>query len=92
MQMLEIVKDRMPEGLEIVKTKCKSNSSQIQIWFTYDGMECVGYLPRICTPGMHDRVCDRTIFNAMAEFALMKGDLATAKEWLTKCTMLSDED
>lgn len=92
MQMLEIMKSRMPEGLEIVKVKNKTNASQIQIWFSYDGMECVGWLPKTCTPKMENRVCDRTIFNAMAEFAMGKGDIAGAKEWLSKGIIHDDED
>lgn len=82
--MLEIMKKRLPEGLEIVKVKNQPNRSQAEITFSYKGDEAKEWLYKTCEPGFEGRVCDRTIFNVMAAFALKKNDIETAKYWIQK--------
>ena len=80
--MLTVLKDRLPEGVEVKKVKEKP--SKYEIIFTISGGEVNGELPKTCTPGMQDRVADQTIFNAMAKAAIYKGDYQVAKEWLDR--------
>lgn len=82
--MLDILKNRLPDGLEIVKTKNKTGASQIQIWFSYDGVEVVGWLQKMCAPKMEESNCDFTICNAMINIALKKNDMGMADYWLKK--------
>lgn len=83
-EMLEILKTRLPDGLEIVKVKNRGNSSHVEIVFSYRGQEKKGSLRKTCAPTYENRVCDATINNVMAAFAIDRGDLAEAKHWLDK--------
>lgn len=38
MEMVEILKGRLPDGLEIIKVKDRSNRSQAEIIFRYQGV------------------------------------------------------
>lgn len=87
--MLNTLKERLPEGLEIKKVREKP--SKYEITFLVDGKEIKGELPKTCTPGMQDRVADHTIINAMAINAMKNGDMETAKKWLDKLLHRSDE-
>lgn len=52
MTMLDILKERLPEGLTIAKVKDKSNASQIQIWFDYEEVKgVVSWLTKTSAPG-----------------------------------------
>ena len=83
--MLNTLKARLPEGLEIKKTKEKP--SKYEITFLIDGKDIKGELPKTCTPGCQDRVADLTIFNVMARKAMESGDMETAKMWLDKALL-----
>jgi len=82
--MLDILRERLPDGLEITKVKDKASASQTEIWFTYQGMESKGWLQKTCAPGCENRVCDRTVANAMMGFALKSKDLEMAEHWQDK--------
>lgn len=82
MEMLEILKGRLPEGLEIVKTKNKG--SQTEIKFSYDGVEVVGWLPKTCIPGAAESTCDFTVCAAMISVALDYNNTEMAKFWMDK--------
>lgn len=84
MQMLDILKERLPEGLEVVKTQDRSGSWQMKVWFSYNGTEVLGYLPKTCTPGCAEHVCDMTICAAMIKVGLECNDLALVKLWADK--------
>ena len=84
MTMLEIMKERLPEGLEIKKVQNRSNANQIKIWFTYEGLEVIGYLPTTCIPGAAEKVADFTISAAMMEAHMRKGDIEGARAWMVK--------
>jgi len=82
--MLDILKERLPEGLQIIKVKDKASSDQMEIWFSYEGMEGNGWLRKTCAPGYAGRNCDYTIANAMLGFALQRRDLEMAEFWKDK--------
>ncbi len=82
--MVEILKKRLPKGLEIVKIKNQTNRSQVEITFSYNGKEKKEWLHKVCEIGFENRICDRTVSNVMAAFALDNNDLETAKYWIDK--------
>lgn len=82
--MLNVLKERLPEGLEIVKVKNRSGRSQIEILFRYDGVEFTSWLLKTCTPGCENLVCDSVIFAVMAAIALKQNDLEKARHWMDK--------
>lgn len=82
--MLDILKERLPEGLEVVKVKDKASASQIQITFSYKGLESISWLYKTCAPGCENKLCDQTISSAMLGFALKSRDLQMADYWQDK--------
>ncbi len=82
--MLDILKERLPEGLEIVKVKDKASASQIKIWFSYKGMESVSWIYKTCAPGCEIKICDQTIASAMLGIALNLKDIEMADYWKDK--------
>lgn len=82
--MLEILKTRLPEGLEIVKVYDRTGASQLKIRFAYKGLERMGYLYKTCPPGEAENNCDFVIQTMMMTFAMDMGDLAAAKYWANK--------
>lgn len=88
MEMLEILKGRLPEGLEIVKVKNKG--SQTEIKFSYDGLEVTSWLLKTCAPGRAENVCDSTVCGAMMNAALKRNDLEMAKFWGDKLVGLAE--
>lgn len=87
MEMLEILKGRLPEGLEIKKVKIRSGRAEIT--FLYDGTETLGWLRDTCAPGHAENICDFTIAAAMMGIALTRGDFEMAKFWRDKQNDLS---
>ena len=84
MEMLEILKGRLPEGLEIVKVKNRSGRSQTEILFRYDGVEFTSYLHKTCAPGCENEVCDNVICGVLMAVALKQGDMEKAKYWMDR--------
>lgn len=84
MEMFEIMKSRMPKGLEVVKVWNRTGSDQMKILFSYGGQECVGWLRKTCAPGFAEKNCDYTIFTTMLSMALERHDLPDAKRWKEK--------
>ena len=84
MTVLEILKKRLPEGLEIAKVIDKANSSQIEIWFSYRGMKTNCWLSKTCAPGHAARLCDKVVATAMLGFAIQLKDIEMADYWKDK--------
>lgn len=84
MEMLEILKARLPEGLKIIKVKERPGYSQAEIRFEYDGTESIGWLYKTCAPGKENHICDFSICAVMANIALSRNDVEMAKFWLDK--------
>ena len=87
--MLNTLKERLPEGMEIQKVKEKP--SKYEITFAIDGKGITGELPKTCAVGCQNRVVDLTIFNVMARNAINNGDLETGRMWLDKIYTNSNE-
>lgn len=84
MEMLDILKERLPDGLSITKVYDRRGSNYVKIWFSFDGKEHVGWLSKVCAPGNAEKACDFTICTAMMGFALERNDLPAAKYWTDK--------
>lgn len=79
MNMLDILKERLPENLSIVSYKEKP--SKFIVLFDYRGDRFNGEVPKTCTPGRESEVCDFTIQTAMTTMCLNKGDLEEVVKW-----------
>lgn len=84
MEMVEILKGRLPEGLEIVKVKDRRNRSQAEIVFRYQGVEVTGWLTKMCTPGNEERICDLAAYNAILQVAIRNNDVSLAQDMFDK--------
>lgn len=82
MTMLDVLKERLVDGLEIVSVK--ESGSKFRIEFEYDGDRAKADLPKTCTPNCENEVADYTIITAMSSIYINRNDLKQAKEWLDK--------
>jgi len=82
MTMLDIFKERMPQGMEIIKVK--ERNSYYKITVKYNGVEAENDLPKSSTPGCQNKVCDFNIAAIMMYIALKKDDRDMAAEWHNK--------
>lgn len=82
--MLEILKSRLPDGLKITKIKDRANASQLQLTFSYNGTQAVGWLYKTCAPGFEKKYCDQTIASAMLSVALDLENREMADLWKKK--------
>lgn len=82
--MLDILKERLIEGLQIKNVK--ENNTKYIIRFEYEGEEAKAELPKSCAPGCHNDVVDNTIITAMSTIYFNRGDYVKASEWLNRIT------
>lgn len=87
--MLNVLKERLLDGMEIKKVKEKP--SKYEITFLIDGKEYKEELPKTCAPGCQNRVADHTMFNVMCAVEIGKGNMQAAKSWLDRIAYRSDE-
>lgn len=80
--MLNVLKERLLDGMEIKSVKEKR--SKYEIVFLISGGEIKEELPKACAPGMQDRVVDLSMFNAMCRAEIEKGNYQAAKGWLDR--------
>lgn len=80
MNILDIFKDVIQEGMEIVK--CKELSNKYKLILSYNGMSASCELNKLCTPGNEKSLCMQAIDNAISTMYLSKGDLKEAEAWL----------
>ena len=80
--MLNVLKRRLIDGLEIVEVK--ETNTKYKIKFAYEGDKATAELPKACLPKCHNEVADYTIKTAMSTIYFNRGDYAKAKEWLDK--------
>lgn len=90
--MLDILKERLPEGLEVIKVKDKASASQFELWFAYRGMEEKNWLHKTCAPGYENKLCDQTIASTMMGFALELRDIEMAEYWRDKMLNVKGDD
>lgn len=82
MTMLDIFKERMPQGMEIVKVKERNNYYHLLV--SYQGTTAEAHLGKAVAPGYAEKNCDFTICATMAGIGFDTGNVAMAKEWLEK--------
>lgn len=80
--MLDILKERLVEGLSIKSVK--ETNAKYTIHFEFEGDEAKADLPKSCAPGCHNEVADATIITAMSTIYCNRGDYVQAKQWLDK--------
>ena len=80
--MLDILKERLIEGLSIVSVK--ETNSKYSIEFQYEKDKVKADLPKSCAPECHNDVADNAIITAMSSLYFNRGNYAKAKEWLDK--------
>lgn len=80
MEMIDIFKETLQEGMEI--SKCKELSNKYKFTLSYNGMSATCELSKLCTPGNEKSLCMQAIDNAMSSMYIDKGDLKEAKAWL----------
>lgn len=79
--MLDILKERLPEGLEVIKVKHRTGASQMEILFKYDGTEQKGWLQTTCAPGYAEKNCDFTITGVMIGIGFDRNDREMIVKW-----------
>lgn len=77
--MLEILKKRLPEGLEILAVK--ERSSKYDLVFGFEGEQAKAQLQKACAPGYAEANVDFTICLVMAGIYIQRGDYKNAKLW-----------
>lgn len=82
--MLDILKERLIEGLSIKSVK--ETNTKYSIRFEYEGDEAKAELSKSCAPGCQNDVADNCIITAMSTIYVNRGDYAKAKAWLDKLT------
>ena len=80
MNILDIFKDTLQDGMEI--TKCKELSNKYKMMLSYNGMFASCEVNKLCTPGNEKSLCMQAIDNAMSSMYIDKGDLKEAEAWL----------
>ena len=87
--MLNVLKERLLDGMEILKVK--ENRSKYEITFLISGGEIKVELPKTCAPGCQDIVVDQAMFLAMCNAETAKGKFDAAKDWLDKIMTRKDD-
>lgn len=73
MNILDVFKDILHDGMEI--TKCKELSNKYKLTLSYNGMSATCELNKLCTPGNEKSLCMQAIDNAISSMYLDNGDL-----------------
>ena len=80
--MLNTLKKRLPEGMEIKAVKEKR--SKYEITFLIRGGDIKEELTKTCPPGNQNYFVDCVIFGAMSKACINSGDYSEGKKWLDK--------
>lgn len=80
--MLDILKERLPDGLTIATVK--ETNSKYNIGFSFEVESAKAELPKSCAHGYHNEVADYTVITAMSNVYMSRGEYTKAKEWLDK--------
>lgn len=80
MNILDVFKNTLQDGMEI--TKCKELSNKYKLTISYKGMSASCELNKLCTPGNEKSLCMQAIDNAMSSMYINSGDLREAEAWL----------
>lgn len=80
MDMLEIFKNLLKDGMKI--TDLKNYASKYKITLSYNGMSASCELAKKCAPGMQEIVCKKAIDTAISTMYINTGNYGEAKRWL----------
>lgn len=80
--MLNVLKERLVDGVEIKTVKEKR--SKYEITFSIRGAEVKEELTKSCPPGNQNYFVDCAIFGAMSKACINIGDYNEGKKWLDK--------
>ena len=80
--MLNILKERLLDGMEIKKVK--EWKSKYDVTFLIDGKEVKVELTKYCALGYENYAVDSVMFFAMAKSEMDKGNMQSAKMWMDK--------
>ena len=73
MNMLDVFKDTLQDGMEI--TQCKELLNKYKLILSYNGMSASCELNKLCMPGNEKTLCMQAIDKSMSTMYLGKGDL-----------------
>jgi hypothetical protein len=82
MDMLEIFKSVMIDGMEIVKTKELANKYKVTLKFK--GSENTIELNKTCAPTYEISYCKGAVATALSSIYINLGDFENARKWLDK--------
>lgn len=82
MTMIEVLKGRLPNDLNLTIESYKKKGSNYEINFGYNGCSATMYLRDSVTPKTHNEHCDYLIASAMVHIGLEMDNKELVKEWL----------
>lgn len=80
MNMLDIFKKTLQDGMKI--ERCKELSNKYKITLSYNGMYGICELSKTCTPGKEEFLCKQAINIVISGMYLENGNHIEAKAWL----------
>lgn len=83
MDILDVLKSRLPDGLEIVSVKDKPYCTKYYIKFHIGNIDIDGELPKAVPLGKENDVVDSAIRPTMANYYWQCGKIEEAQKWLT---------
>lgn len=78
--MIDIFKNELQDGMEIVK--CKEMTNVYKITLSYDGMTGTCELSKMCVPNAEKSLCRKSIDTAISGMYINASNLTEAKLWL----------
>ena len=73
--MLNIFRDMLPDGVEIVSTKTTTNRRSFDVEIRYSGVTAMCEIPKQSVPGAERKTAPNAINTAMASIWFQKGDI-----------------
>lgn len=81
--MLNIFRDMLPDGVEIVSTKTTTNRRSFDVEIRYSGVTAMCEIPKQSVPGAERKTAANAINTAMASIWFQKGDIQKSQRWLS---------
>lgn len=82
MNMIDILKGRLPKGIAIVSVKEKPSKYIVSLSYNGEEIDQKTELVKACVPGKENAVCDTAIQVVMTAFMLDRGEIEEAKRWM----------
>lgn len=77
MNILDVFKDTLQDGMKI--TKCKEISNKYKLTISYKRMSALCEINKLCTPGNEKSLCMQAIDDAISSMYINSGDLREAQ-------------